>query len=375
MVLGLGCGLMPDLMATSLLTAALCAWLFAWDAPSPRVGLLVLAGLALALAGFTRYTALILAPALLWDAWRRAALRPSLPFWLAFLLPWAAGELWLAGLYGRWHLLEVLTRAGEIPRGDMGERSLGVLARLGLVLGPAALLGLGLRSLLGAALLAGASLALGWPADLSTAHRLLLLGLATLGGLALVGARAREDRRLLVVVGLLVVAGVALGHNYAASRYLLPAVIPLALVLAARRSALAIGGAATAQLALSLALASAETSYVRAADSGALEMTEAGPVGSFTGEWTFRWRMERAGWTFRASPPTEGRVAIPRNAGPGYGPDPEWIFDGAMELRATEGLRLLDLPSGVGFYAETLGPLPLGWSAAPLEEVTLWQVP
>jgi len=29
----------------------------------------------------------------------------------------------------------------------------------------------------------------------------------------------------------------------------------------------------------------------------------------------------------------------------------------------------------IGWYAETLGALPLGWSAEPLEEVVTWRVP
>ncbi len=373
-VLALGRGLMPDLMASGLVMAALCAWVLAWE-QARRWPVLVAGGLALALAGFTRYPALILAPVLGMEAWRRGRLRESLPFWLAFLLPWAAGEGWLYALYGRVHLWEVLSRAGEIPRGPLPERILGVLVRLGLVVGPAALLAMDRRALPLGFLLGGLALALGWPEGPDTAERLGLLGLAVLGGLALVGAaRAREgDRPLLGGLGGVVTLGVALGHNYAASRYLLPGAAPLLLALAGRRRELWIGAAAAAQLGLSLALVRAELAYAEAAVAAAETVLEDADPGSFTGEWSFRWRMEQAGWTFRATPPAEGLVAIPENASPGFGPGEGWeaVAHGGAGLGR---LRVLDLAQGVGFYAETLGPLPLGWRPGRLEEVTLWRV-
>jgi hypothetical protein len=43
---------------------------------------------------------------------------------------------------------------------------------------------------------------------------------------------------------------------------------------------------------------------------------------------------------------------------------------------AGEGLlRVVDAERGIGLYGETIGPLPFGLGAGPLEAVTLWRVP
>ena len=46
------------------------------------------------------------------------------------------------------------------------------------------------------------------------------------------------------------------------------------------------------------------------------------------------------------------------------------------ELVASDhlGLRVLDLEEGIGYHAETLGPLPFGVVRAPLERVRLYEV-
>lgn len=376
-VLALGMGLMPDLMAGSLLTAALAAWLLGWRGEAPRRGWLVASGLALALASFTRYTSLILVPTILFDVLRRRGTRASWPFWLAFALPWLLGEGWLWALYGRPHLWEVLSRAGEIPRGPLGGRALGALARLGLALGPAALVGARGRVWIPAFLLGGLTMALGWPADLALGARLLLLTLAVLGALALLGARAGggELGPVGVPLGLLVLLGVALGHNYAAPRYLLPGIAPLGLLLAARAPAWRAWLAAGVQLALALSISRAEITYAEAADAVASALAQGSSErGSFTGEWSFRWRMEQEGWTFAAAPPVAGTlVALPLQASPGFGAGPGWEAV-AHASAGLGGLRVLDLGEGVGYDAETLGPLPLGWRPGRLEEGALWRV-
>lgn len=390
-------GLMPDLMAGALALLALASWLAAWRPERPSRGLLALGGLALAAAAFTRYPALMLAPVLLADAVRRRKLAECLPFWLLFLVPWLAGESWLRATYGRWHLLEVLSRAGEIPRGPWEGRLLGALTRLGLALGPLALLGGGWRAYLGGFLLGGGALALGWPGELATAERMLLLGLAVLGGVSLVraadllyesllrcsktvsaplaAASAEGDAFALCLLALLVCAGVVAGHNYAAPRYLLVGLVPLALLMAHGLPPWRLWLAVAAQSGLALVLSRAEADYAVAADAAARELVTASPEpGVFTGEWTFRWSMERAGWTFVASPPAPGALAaVPANAGPSWGPTEGWEEVGRASA-GEGGLRVLDLEGGVGLYAETLGPLPFGLRSGPLEEVALWRV-
>ena len=45
------------------------------------------------------------------------------------------------------------------------------------------------------------------------------------------------------------------------------------------------------------------------------------PAGQFTGEWTFRWRMEQAGWTFNTGQTDSGTVvAAVVNGSPGVLP-------------------------------------------------------
>ena len=242
LMLAAGCGLMPDLAVCALMMACTAAWLQGWSAPEGRTWWALSGGL-LAVAAFTKYPALLLAPVLLLDAVRRGGLRRSAIFWLAFLAPWLAGEGWLAWTYGRIHVVEVLARSGEIPRGPWGARALGVLARLGLALCPVLLGWKGVqRLLLPAFLLGGGALALGWPAELGGAERALLLTLAAIGGawvafaadLVARGWRSvgpeRDDTFVLAGLGLITIIGVVLGHNYASPRYFLPALVPLVLL-------------------------------------------------------------------------------------------------------------------------------------------------
>lgn len=389
LMLAAGCGLMPDLAVTALMTASVVAWLRGWEAPAGGQGWWLASGALLALAAFTKYPALLLAPVLLLDALRRGGLRRSGVFWLAFLVPWVMGEGWLALRYGRVHLVEVLARSGEIPRGPISERALGALARLGLALSPALLGWASLRRLaIPAFLLGGGALALGWQADLSGPARALLLALAVCGGawvafaadLAARGWRSvgpeRHDTFALAGLGLVVVLGVILGHNYASPRYLLPALAPLTL-LAARgvSSRQALFGAALG-LVLGLALSRAEERYAVAADQVAMALAAGSPApGRFSGEWTFRWRMSKEGWTFLSGAPRAGeRVALPANAAPGLSPQPGWTVESSTGA-GRGSLRLLDLEEGVGWYAETLGALPLGWRDGRLEEGSVWLVP
>ena len=67
------------------------------------------------------------------DGVLRGRLRRSGPLWLTAVVVFVLGEGWLWSIYGRVHLIEVLTRAGEIPRGALWGRLLGVLTRLCLV--------------------------------------------------------------------------------------------------------------------------------------------------------------------------------------------------------------------------------------------------
>jgi hypothetical protein len=125
--------------------------------------------------------------------------------------------------------------------------------------------------------------------------------------------------------------------------------------------------------ALSAALTVAEHRYAAAADELARQVIAAYPVGQFTGEWTFRWRMEQAGWTFYTADAEPGTVvAALVNGSPGALPA-HWSV---IERRGVPGggLRVIAVADRIGLYGKTLGPLPLGLSDDPLEEVVVWQV-
>jgi hypothetical protein len=373
-VLAAQSGLMIDLGAAALTTAAAAAWL-----RQGRAGALA-AGALLGLAGGWKYPSLVLWVAIGADAWRRGRWGALALAAGAFAAVWGGLEGWLALRYGRVHLLHVLATAPQIDRGPLGGRALGVLLRLGLLASPLLLLGLRgrwPRALAGAAIGAGGSIGL-----VDGAGGLALAGLLGAGGgLALGaaggGARRGGDEGFLGVWALAVVAGVALGHNYASTRYLLPAALPLALLLARgleRAGAVRVGWAvAGAWGALGLALGYAEQRQAAATEALVAEVAERYPPGRFTGEWTARWALSRAGWEFwvAGEPLAPGQLFVaPRHASPAAPPE------GLEEVEVLESsdrfpLRVIDLERGVGYHAETLGMLPLGWARDPLEAMTI----
>jgi hypothetical protein len=167
------------------------------------------------------------------------------------------------------------------------------------------------------------------------------------------------------------------GHNYVGGRYLLPAVTPLVLLVARsieHRPGWA-AGLAVPGLLLGGALVHAERQHARAWADVADQVIAAHEPGLFTGEWTFRWRMEQAGWTFwspdQALEP--GQVlALPVHASPAAGPaDPKVL---AQYDATGVGLVLVDLERGVGYHAETLGPRPFAVGTGLLERVTVIEV-
>lgn len=393
--LGLQRGLMPDLALAALSAAAVAGW---------RVGLqggrvaAVVGGLCLAGAMWTKYPAMILVPVLLLHGRRAtgswgAALRVGGLFWAAALLPVLAGEAWLAMSYGRLHLVEVLGRAGEIERSDPRARALGVLARLALGVVPIVLLGRGLRrNLLWGALLGVGAVALAWgPADLDLPTALRVLPFAAVGG-AVLAAIAQQagpgaargpggpgDGLLLASWAGLWILLVVVAHNFAAPRYMLPAMAPLALLLAraydARRTAreVMIAGAAVGAL-LSGAIVQAEHRFFEAADALALEAARTWQSpGAFTGEWSFRYRLEQLGWHVLGSGEASGVLVLaPLNSSPAELPE---VKEHVADYRYDQGrLRVVCAPCRVGLYSEALGVVPLGWRLGPLEEATAWRI-
>jgi len=367
-------GLMIDLGAAALTTAAAAAWL------SGRRGAGLAAGALLGLAGLYKYPSLVLAGAILWDAWRRQRWRDAGLAAAAFAAVWGSVELYLAAVYGRPHLPFVLATALQIDRGPLSGRAAGALLRLGLITSP--LLVLGAPGKLPWALAgAAAGVAGTWGAVDGAGGVALAAALAAGGGvgigLAIDAARRRGEAGFLGAWALLVCAGVVLGHNYASARYLLPAALPLAL-LAARATSSSrwvVPVVAGAWGLLGLSLGYAEHRQAAATEALARQAAALHPTGRFTGEWTLRWALADSGWTFWVpGEALEGEVfAAPMHASPA--PLPAGLSPlSVLESPDHFPLKLIDLERGVGYHAETLGALPFGWSDTPLETLTLYQI-
>lgn len=374
-LLGLQAGLMIDLGTVALGTGAMAAW--SRSLRDGRARWLVACGLLLGLAGSYKYPALLLVLVPVLHTLKVRTVARLAPVLATFAGVWLGVQVVLWAQYGSPHLVHVLSTADQIARGPLLSRAAGTVLRLGLAVSPGAL------AELPALALAGAPLGL-LPAGLVPAEggRALLLALGLLGAglLARAALALREDAGavMLGIWALLVVGGVVVGHNYVGGRYLLPAVTPLVLLVARgieHRPRWA-AGLAVPGLILGGALVHAERQHARAWADAADQVIAAHEPGVFTGEWTFRWRMEQAGWTFwspdQALEPGQ-IVALPTHASPGPGPQDGRVL---AQYDATGfGVVLVDLERGVGYHAETLGPRPLAIGAGVLERVTVIEVP
>ncbi|GEM_PF-818210 len=400
-ILALHAGLMPDLGTAALGTAAVAMWREALGKhhtlDQERAAV---AGVLLALACAYKYPALLLLPVLVLHAIRRGQLRAAWPTWAAFAGIWGALELLLWIQYGRFHLLEVLAWAPEIARGSLGGRTLGTLVRLALVVSPLALLAASRwrrAGLVWLPLATVAVLAVVGLDELGPVSAPLLIACAAGGGVLFLRGLAgllprldshkkrrkdRDDPVLLGAWAVAVILGVVLGHNYAGGRYLLPAAAPLALLLG-RTAENTPGGKLTARVAglvwvtLGMALGLSQARQAKAVDLTAQRASTHAETGRYTGEWTFRWRMDREGWEawVPGEPLADGTVlAVPVHSGPAPVPTERLTLVAEEVSTDTLGLRLVDLEEGIGYHAETLGPLPFGWVRAPLERVRVYRV-
>lgn len=394
--LAIASGLMIDLGATALATAGVAAWResLAASSSSHRLRWMLGAGLLLGMAAATKYPMLVVAFAVLLHALRLRRLPWSWPLWAVMLGVWGAVELWIGIAHGGFHLGTVLLHAGDIARGPSTGRCLGVLTRTGLAMAPLLLIGSGRKILTVASILGAVALGLALPPELSTLQLAVLALLALLGAhwLGLAGAAMfpsaqdeHHDGFLLGAWALAALLAVAVGHNFASGRYLLPAMAPLACLVArgvqvrplAQRLAPALLGAWAV---LTVAMLVADHSYARSLDLLAQEITATREPAWFTGEWAFRWRMERAGWRYAVPPehggelPSGAVVVGPSHAAPGALPWERLEELETIPASSNLPLRINDSVGQVGWYGETLGALPMGWRRAPLDEVTVYQV-
>jgi Dolichyl-phosphate-mannose-protein mannosyltransferase len=394
-------GLMPDLWLTAWMTLAVLGWREGQsETLTGKRGWMVVGGVALAAGASVKYSALVLVPALIAHGLLTRRIKWTWPFWVAaaFPLMLLEGALW--SVYGRNHLFEVVSRAGEIPRGTLDGRALGTVVRLGLVSLPFALLTRGLRvHLIAGGVLACGLLLTAWPDAPPGAISLgLLFALAGGAGVSLAYASMRFSSSDGVLLGLWVVAvllGVVLGHNFAAPRYLAPAALPLTLLLVRAiesrpRASSWLGATALLQLMLAVALVRAEHRFFDgSAQAARTALDQAHRRGApaqlyFTGEWSSRWVLQasRARWTDGRVRDRKGIIEpLPRGAmiiapvNAASGPIPTGAEEVTRVAAPSAFLRVVDVDAGVGLYAETLGFAPFALGSAPVEEVVLWRLP
>lgn len=390
-VLGLQDSVMIDLPYVALGTAALAA--YREGLTDRRVGWMLAAGLAFGLAVETKYPAAALGLVFALHSWRHGA---AMVFWAPAAAVIGGTEAWLYAVHGRWHPAVVWETRGLLPRGPLAGRVLGALARGALLPAtPALLLARPVHAAVGLGL-AVAALAWARPPGLAAAEVVFLLVCAALGAMALSRAagglfasplrRRKGDRGDSLLLGGAVVVtfvGVMAFHNFASSRYLLPAATPLAILLARSAEDVSVGKrlqvlVSSAAGALAIALAVADWQFGaagKAAAQKALASAEVSEPGLFVGEWSGRAALEAAGWTRAtdlASIPIGNRVIVLANSG---GAVPEtWQPLEVVEIEGGLPLRVVAVRDSIGLYAETLGPLPFGVSGRALESAVIYEV-
>ena len=377
-------GLMPDLMVSALMTASALGWLRKNEYP-----MAILGGVALGLAAFTKYPALVLVPVFILHGWFHRKSDHTKWFWISAAMVWFAGQAWLMSVYGRFHLMEVLTRASEISRGTGEGRALALLVRLSLGVTVLGYFAKGTRWVwLGAFLAASSAVLWGWPDDVILSARLWVGAFALAGALSLavlVWVLVKEWRQpsnafLFASWSVAVLATVWAVHNFSAPRYMLAAMLPLSILVVNEfglrppvRRWLWVG--AGLQGLVSLVLTATEHRFFEAgADLARAAAVQFEPT-HFTGEWSFRHEMDSAGVEFFTGNAQSGSViAAPIHSSPGALPS-GLVEVGRIQAEEDFGPRVLNESLQIGLYAETLGALPMGWSDQPIEEVVIWRVP
>lgn len=390
-LLGLQDTLMIDLPAVALATAAVA--LYRDDLEDPRGWRAALGGVCLGLAIETKYPAALLVPVLLVHSIR---FRAGWRFWAGMLGVVVLVEGWLAALYGGLHPIEVWRHRGEIAAGPMSGRWLGTLLRLALIPSALVLFRSHIRLVAVGFAIAVVTLAILRPDTGSAGGAVFALVLGGLGGTLLVRAavaaassparRRKGDRGESLLLGgwvVMVVIGVVALHNYASARYLLPAAAPAALLVVRAAEEVPSGKflqrlVLTASALVGIALIVADWRYARAtvevARLARAAAAEAGYSGNqFAGEWGFRYDMEGAGWVrLPAGALPTGIVAVVENASPGPLPLSALEPLRRVESDDTFPLRVVDVESRAGLYAETIGLFPFWVGRGPLEAATVY---
>lgn len=389
-LLGVQDSLMIDLPTVALATCGVAAYREALSRPATAAWLALSGGL-LGLAVETKYPAGLVALAVTLHA-VRVRLAPAHALALLGTMGAVVGavEGFVYLRHGVVHPLVAWEARGLVESGPLPGRWLGTLARLALLPTALGLLLAGPRHVVAGTLVAGATLLLVRPADLGGGQLAALLGFAALGGALLSRAvlallspsfrRRKGDRHDALLLGAVVVAvtaGVVGLHNYAAARYLLPAAVPGAILVARAAEEVASGKrallvATVLSGVVAVATAVADWRFVTASIDVAERAASGTGARAFMGEWSFRHAMEAAGAERVFAPlPAGSRVVVDEHSG-GRVPA-SWEPLQRFESTDRFPLRVVDIDADAGLYAETLGPLPLALGSGPVAAATLYE--
>jgi len=407
-------GLMTDVPLLALWLAACVTGVAGIDAGCRRR--LAAAAVALALACAVQYRALLLAPVLLGYAWlQRRPLAPAALAAVPAVVVLAAWSWWNHATLG---VLHVLDASGTIPMTP--ERLLrdGIAYASftgGATVFPGFLLFAVRRRLrlpIAGGILAATGLVLWrWAPEHAGLQAWLLggfcaVGLATLLGVvpepsawrrepAPAGAASPEaDRDDLFLFGAvaLVLASHVLLNLFASVRSLLLA-LPFLVLLIVReverstasasgaRRALGTGVVATAALALAVAVADYRLAEAHRDLGEGVGCEGEGCRVWFSGEWGFRYAMERRGFRYlltAENSPREGDVVImpdvpcPSNLHPG-------LVDRLQLLRVVDSqqrfpIKVASFRDHAAFYSDFFGLLPYSFSSDPLDRIRVFRV-
>ena len=351
---------MPDLMMGALGLSGLVLF-----AQSSSIHMTILSGALIGLAGWTKYPALLLllAPLMVEPSFRRLGVLWGSAFSILLL-----GEGWLWSAYDRWHLWEVIQHAQLIGRSPLDSRLLGLPVRLSASLLPFALLVLCRfpRMVLGGGLAFGllfGSNVGGW----------LTLGLALLLRL---GRMTEQPLWKWSIICLLL--GVLVGHNYIAPRYWLLTVPMWWVVLQKDWITLNMSQILTIwglSWGWSLLVWHIEGSHAHQLARLVRLALEDDTLTTFSGEWGMREIAQNNG--LRPYQGEAKRLVVSHNSA-GWIPSVEdgWTLEQRWEGASTY-CRLVSQSESVGYYADSLGQLPIvcSFEPQPIEVVEIWKKP
>lgn len=351
---------MPDLMMSALAIAGLLTFHSTTSLPRTFLG-----GVLVGLAAWTKYPALI---ALCAPFFTKASLRQIATFWFGTILVVGIGEVWLWSNHQQWHLFEVIEQSRLVGRSPLSSRAMGLPMRLSLSLLPFVLIRLfryPVQSLIYVAI--GIAIFQGIEG--------LWFGLGVGLILQILKPTSHVLWRWTIV---LVFLGIVVGHNYVAPRYWL-LTVPMWWVIMhsewTQLSMRAIQSIMTVSLLASGSVLYIERLHAQELEAMVMQALEDETLTTFSGEWGMRELAQAKGLTQYQGEGT--RLLVSHNSA-GWIPSTEdgWLLEKQWKGASTR-CRLVSQSESVGYYADSLGVLPIAcaWTSKPIEVVEIWKKP